>query len=203
MTTLEPTLETEMPLVSLPIAAQPAVADTIPLPKQSIEEWVSGASAKGKERFKSADLPLIHRYAEVWLAEAVELLRPTFRAAGHEIPPVHVSIGFTTTGYRFGSKRYTRGMCFARRMSIDGINEIYIAPVIQTAEGILDLLTHELIHAVLDCHHGHGPEFQKIATGVALVDAKNLKLRPMIKSMFEQRKLIAELGRFPRMGMHK
>jgi hypothetical protein len=168
-----------MSLASLPIAAQPALADAIPLPKQSIEEWVSGASAKGKERFKSADLPLIHRYAEVWLAEAVELLRPTFRAAGHEIPPVHVSIGFTTTGYRFGSKRFTQAMCFARRMSVDGINEIYIAPVIQTAEGILDLLTHELIHAVLDCHHGHGPEFQKIATGVALVVGRSQRVNEL------------------------
>lgn len=53
-----------------------------------------------KPRFRSNELPLMHRYAEVWLAEAVELLRPRFTDAGHEIPPVHVSIGFSCTGYR-------------------------------------------------------------------------------------------------------
>ena len=203
MTSEVETLVEAMLEEELASAEREALDGLAPLPKQSLESWINGTPAKGFERFRSCDLPLVHRFAEVWLAEAVELLRPTFRAAGHEIPPVHVSIGFTSTGYRFGSKRYTQGMCYARRLSIDGINEIYIAPVVKSAEGVMDLLMHELIHAVLDCKHGHGPEFQKIATDIFLVDAKNLTLKQTLKSMLDQRRLIAQLGRFPRKGMHR
>jgi len=159
-------------------------------------------AASVKPPFKSSGLPLIHRYAEVWLAEAVELLRPRFTDAGHEIPPVHVSIGFSCTGYRFGSKSYTQAMCYARRMSVDNINEIYIAPVIRSAEQVLELLTHELIHAVLDCHHGHGPEFQRIATDVNLLGARYPKPKSFIKGLLLERKLLKQLGRYPRGGMH-
>lgn len=202
MSTEEETLVEAMLEEEMACAERSALGDAVPLPKQSLESWINGTSAKGCERFRSSDLPLVHRFSEVWLSEAVELLRPIFRAAGHEIPPVHVSIGFTSTGYRFGSKRYTRGMCYARRLSVDGINEIYIAPVAITAEGVMDLLMHELIHAVLDCKHGHGPEFQKIATDILLVDAKKLTLKQTFKSMLDQRKLIAQLGRFPRKGLN-
>jgi hypothetical protein len=33
---------------------------------------------------------------------------------------------------------------------------------------VLDTLVHELVHAVDDCLHHHGPEFKKIATDVGL-----------------------------------
>jgi len=33
---------------------------------------------------------------------------------------------------------------------------------------VLDTLVHELVHAVDDCIHHHGPEFKKIATDVGL-----------------------------------
>ncbi len=202
MTSEAETLVEAMREEELACKERSVAGDVVPRPKQSLESWINCTPAKGCERFTSSDLPLVHRYAEVWLAEAVELLRPTFRSAGHEIPSVHVSIGFTSTGYRFGSKRYTQAMCYARRLSIDGINEIHIAPVVKTAEGVMDLLMHELIHAVLDCRHGHGPEFQKIATDVMLVDSRSMTLKQTMKSMIDQRKLIAQLGRFPRKGMN-
>ncbi len=160
------------------------------LPTLSLEVPLVGAAPAFKRGFKSGELPLIHRYAEVWLAEAVELLRPRFADAGHEIPPVHVSVGFSSTGYRFGSKSYTQAVWFARRMSVDNINEIYIAPVIRSAEQVLELLIHELIHAVLDCRDGHGPEFQRIATDVNLLGARYPNPRSFIKALLEERKLL-------------
>lgn len=201
MTNLAPTLAAEMPIASLTTAAQTAKVDGVDQPKQTLEEWGNSTPAKGKWRYKSSDLPLIHRDAEIWFAQGAELLRPTFAAAGHEIPPAHISIGFTSTGYRFGIKKDTQAMCFSRRLSVDGVNEISVAPVVKTTEGVMDLPTHEPIDAVLDCHHGHGLEFQKIATDVMLVDARNLTLKQTLKSMLDQRKLLADLGRFPRKGL--
>lgn len=41
------------------------------------------------KRLRNEDRPLIHKYAEVWLNEAVELLRPDFAEAGYEIHTSH------------------------------------------------------------------------------------------------------------------
>lgn len=62
-------------------------------------------TVKKPTRNKNEDRPLIHKYAEVWLQEAVELMRPQFAAAGYEIPPVHLSVGFSSAGYRVNTKR--------------------------------------------------------------------------------------------------
>jgi hypothetical protein len=41
-------------------------------------------------------------------------------------------------------------------------------PVLDEPVQVLDTLVHELVHAVDDCMHHHGPEFKKIATDVGL-----------------------------------
>ena len=39
---------------------------------------------------------------ERWLLDAIEAVAPLFRNAGHEIPPVKVSVGFPPTGGLIG-----------------------------------------------------------------------------------------------------
>lgn len=101
---------------------------------------------------------------EDWLLRAVDMLRPIFERAGFFVPPVKVSIGFTSGGTR---SRHL-GQCWASKCSADGTNQIFISPSESDPVEILDTLTHELVHAVDDCKSGHGEGFKKIALAIGL-----------------------------------
>ena len=101
---------------------------------------------------------------EQWLMRAVDHLLPIFERSGYSVPAVKVSVGFPSTGAR---GRHL-GQCWSTKSAVDGINQIFIAPHLQTPFDFLDTLVHELVHAIDDCIHHHGPEFKKIATDVGL-----------------------------------
>ena len=154
-------------------------------------------------RIKNEDRPVIHKYAEVWLNEAVELMRPRFAAAGYEIPPVHLSVGFSSVGYRVNTKRYNMGMCYARRMDKDGINQIFISPVLDEPITVLVTLAHELVHAIDDCKHSHGPVFQQISKDLKLTDCRAVNMMDYVETVKFYRWMLDQLGRYPRGGYHR
>jgi hypothetical protein len=160
-------------------------------------------TVKKRIRIKNEDRPLIHKYAEVWLHEAVELMRPKFAAAGYEIPPVHLSVGFSSRGYRVNTKRVIWGMCYTRCMDKDGINQIFIAPVLDDPITVLETLAHELVHAIDDCKHSHGPVFQKISKDLKLTDCRTVNMIDYLETVKLYRVMLDELGRYPRGGYHQ
>ena len=101
---------------------------------------------------------------EQWLMAAVEEIRPLFERMGYLVPVVKVSVGFPSTG---GKGRHL-GQCWSTKSAEDGVNQIFIAPHLQTPFDFLDTLVHELVHAVDDCESGHGESFKKIAKDVGL-----------------------------------
>ncbi len=101
---------------------------------------------------------------EAWLNQAVIYLIPLFQRIGLAVPMVRVSVGFPSTGIR---SRHI-GQCWSTSASEDGVNQIFIAPQESDPVKVLDTLTHELVHAVDDCKHGHGKEFKEIATAIGL-----------------------------------
>ncbi len=101
---------------------------------------------------------------ELWLQNAVDLVSPIFKNKGYTIPKVQVSCGFPSTG----NKSKHVGQCWGRSSTNDGTNQLFISPVLDEPVQVLDTLVHELVHAVDDCMHHHGPEFKKIATDVGL-----------------------------------
>jgi len=84
---------------------------------------------------------------ENWLLTGVDRLRPLFRAQGHEVPEVKVSVGWPATGQR----SRTIGECWPSKSAGDGLNQIFIVPSLGSPVEVLDVLTHELVHAVDDC----------------------------------------------------
>lgn len=160
-------------------------------------------TVKKRIRIKNEDRPLIHKYAEVWLHEAVELMRPSFTAAGYEIPPVHLSVGFSSSGYRINTKRFTMGTCCSRRMDKDGINQIFISPILDEPMDVLVTLAHELVHAIDDCKHSHGPVFQKISKDLKLVDCMAVNLFDFRDTLRSYQSMLDQLGRYPRGGYHR
>jgi len=101
---------------------------------------------------------------EQWLMRAVDHLMPIFERSGYAIPIVKVSVGFPSTG----AKGRHLGQCWSTKSAVDGVNQIFIAPHLQTPFDFLDTLVHELVHAVDDCQSGHGENFKKIALDVGL-----------------------------------
>jgi len=129
---------------------------------------------------------------EIWLQNAVEKVTPYFKQKGYQMPKVHVSCGFPSTG----NKSRHIGQCWARSSSSDGINQVFISPVLDDPIKVLDTLMHELVHVVDDCKSHHGPEFKKIATDIGLEGKmREAGAGPMLK---EQLKTIAQqLGKYP------
>jgi hypothetical protein len=154
-------------------------------------------------RVKNEDRPVIHKYAEVWLHEAMELMRPKFAEAGYEIPPVHLSVGFSSAGYRVNTKRLILGMCYSRRMDKEGLNQIFISPVLDEPLKVLVTLAHELVHAIDDCKHSHGPVFQKISKDLKLTDCMAVNLFDFRDTLRFYQSMLDQLGRYPRGGYHR
>ena len=103
---------------------------------------------------------------EEWLNAALAALRPWFQECAQvQIPSdTRVSVGFPGGG----SARKRIGECWARRMSKDNVNEIFINPTLSDPVQMLDVLVHEAVHAVDDCVSGHKGEFKRIAKDVGL-----------------------------------
>jgi hypothetical protein len=102
---------------------------------------------------------------EEWLVAAVAGLTPLFEAVGETVPAVRVSVGWP--GGR-GKKNSVIGQCWATSQSADRIAQVFISPVLDDASRVLDVLAHELVHAVDDCKSGHKAGFAKIAKGIGL-----------------------------------
>jgi len=105
---------------------------------------------------------------ENWLNSASELILDTIILPLTTLsrPLYRVSVGWPV-GSR-GSKNAAIGQCFNKASSKDLHNEIFIIPSIDDSLRVLDVLTHELIHAVDDCESGHRGTFAKLARQVGL-----------------------------------
>ncbi len=108
---------------------------------------------------------------EQWLTEAIEFFRPIFKAQGYDIPKVKVSVGFPSTN-PLGRRKRAIGECWPSAVSGDKHNHVFISPILHNPldkKGPLEVLVHELCHAVDDCKSGHGKEFGRIAKSMGLV----------------------------------
>lgn len=101
---------------------------------------------------------------EEYLEKAIEELKPLFKRNNYELPGVKVTCSWPGGG----SARTRIGECWARAASSADINEIFISPVIDDSVRALDILVHELCHAVDDCQNGHRKPFGRIARAVGL-----------------------------------
>ena len=129
---------------------------------------------------------------EIWLQNAVDLIAPIFKNKGYTIPKVRVSCGFPSTG----NKSKHIGQCWGKSSTNDGTNQLFISPVLDEAVQVLDTLVHELVHAVDDCLHHHGPEFKKIATDVGLQGPmREASAGPWLKEHLTT--IAKQLGKYP------
>ena len=129
---------------------------------------------------------------EQWLEAGVKHLGAVFAEAGHLLPAVKVSCSWPGGG----SAKKRIGECWARRMSAANVNEIFISPRIAEPVDALDILAHELVHAVDDCVHGHKREFVAIGKAVGLTGKPTqMKAGADLRAKLEQ--IAAKIGPYP------
>lgn len=131
---------------------------------------------------------------EEWLVAAVEALRPLFSALTDEtLPAVRVSVGWPGGN---GRKNSVIGQCWSTKVAADNVAQLFISPVLGDAVRVLDVLAHELIHAIDDCESGHKGRFAKIAKALGLTGKMTATVAgPELEA--ELRKIADELGEYP------
>ncbi len=129
---------------------------------------------------------------EQYLNEGVQHLATLFADKGYEVPEVRVSCSWPGGGSAL--KRV--GECWPRRLSAGNVNEIFISPRIDDAVKALDILAHELVHAVDDCQHGHRKEFTKIMRAIGL-EGKPTATHAGERLHDELASIVADIGEYP------
>lgn len=136
---------------------------------------------------------------EAWLTAIVRAFRPIFKAAGYELPDVRVSVGWP------GGKRSTKnavGQCWAAQSATDNRAQIFVSPVISDGRRAIDILVHELCHAVDRNVHGHTGEFVKIASAVGL-EGKPTETHAGPDLAERASGLVKRLGKYPHAELSK
>jgi len=134
---------------------------------------------------------------EQWLVLGMqELTSKVFQVENIEVPTdIKVSCGFPLTGGK-NSRKQTIGNCFSRSASKNEINEIFISPVLSESERVLDVLSHEMIHAIDDCQSGHKGAFRKMAKAIGL-EGKMTATTAGEKLTEKLKEIISRIGNYP------
>ncbi|WGH20336.1 SprT-like protease [Arthrobacter phage MaGuCo] len=134
-----------------------------------------------------------YKTREEWLVAAVSALTPLFETVGQTVPAVRVSVGWPGGN---GRKNAVIGQCWATGASADQVAQLFVSPVLDDAVRVLDVLTHELVHAVDDCKSGHKGAFAKIAKSLGLTGKMTATVAgDELKATLES--IAATLGAYP------
>tara|TARA_R100001510_G_scaffold46180_1_gene43049 strand:+ start:502 stop:1134 length:633 start_codon:yes stop_codon:yes gene_type:complete len=143
------------------------------------EEWLSGAVKE----------------LEPELTKQAQLLAGKYPHFNKPFPSVKVSVTQPTRGKAIGT-------CWSDKASSKGYCEIFISATEDNPMRVLDILTHELCHAVDGLISGHGTAFKRLAYAMGLTgkptatvasDEFKEKYKPVIKS---------KLGDYPHAKMN-
>lgn len=148
-----------------------------------------------RRRSTGANVDKINR--ESYLLASIDLIAPFFKESGNDIPPVRVSVGWP------GSRRgiHDLGSCWKKEASADGTFQIFVSPIIDDTVRALDILIHELCHAVTNCE-GHNDAFGLVARAVGL-DGK--LTATFAGDALRERlnvEVIAKLGKYPHSALN-
>lgn len=107
---------------------------------------------------------------EAWLLQAVALQTPLFTELGYKVPAIKVSCGWPSAR-GCSRKKIAIGECWDKSAASDRVAQIFISPrlkEVDTPQGVLSTLIHEVVHAVVGNKEGHNKVFGKCARGIGL-----------------------------------
>ena len=88
-----------------------------------------------------------------------------FEPAGYPLAPVRVTCEWPGSFVAY-TKRI--GECWPRSYDEYGANLVFVSPLISDPLIGLEILVHELVHAIDDCQSGHRGNFRLIAKAIGL-----------------------------------
>lgn len=133
---------------------------------------------------------------EEWLNAAAQAIRPIFDEAGADpYPKFRVSCGFPKGG------RKAIGQAWTPSASGDATAELFISPELDELAvvgkgAVLDVLAHELIHAIVGNEAGHKGPFRTLAKAIGL-EGKMTATVPSAALVDRLLELTAPLGPYP------
>jgi len=111
---------------------------------------------------------MTHDTREAWLNAGIAALRPHFGQAGYTVPDnVRVTCGWPSKS-ALARKNKRIGECWSDSASKGKVFEIFISPTLAEPVKVLDVLTHELVHATIGLKAKHGKVFKRCALAVGL-----------------------------------
>lgn len=118
---------------------------------------------KTKKAPRAAETGAKFATREEWLVEGAHAMRSLFDAQGADAyPRFRVSCGWPKGG------RKAIGQAWTPDASGDATAELFISPEIEDPVRVLDILMHELVHAVVGNEVGHKGPFRKLAKSLGL-----------------------------------
>ena len=107
---------------------------------------------------------------EEWLLAAIKLMTPLFKQHEYTVPEIKVACGWPSHGALSRRKRVL-GQAWCKTASKDNVAQIFISPYLEDVtapQGVLSVLKHEVVHAVVGNKEGHNKVFGKCARAVGL-----------------------------------
>ena len=104
---------------------------------------------------------------EDWLRGAATRLRAIVEAQGASVPPIRVSVGWSS---RLALSRRKRrvGECWPRETAGEDHAHVFVSPALAEPVEVLATLLHELCHAALRQGTGHKAPFKRLAVACGL-----------------------------------
>jgi hypothetical protein len=145
------------------------------------------------------NIKLKHQTREQWLEAAVRLMAPSFKAKEYEVPAVKVSCGFPS-GRALSRKKRAIGECWGKEITVDGVPQIFVSPLMKDSVEVLAILVHEVVHAVVGAAAKHGSKFRKCALAVGL-EGKMTSTHAGDELTEMAKEWTKELGDYPHAGL--
>lgn len=142
-----------------------------------------------------------YKTREEWLMAGVALCNKIFMDVGHTVPKnIRVSCGLPSKGAF--AKKQRIGECWSDSCSRGKMFEIFISPVLDDPCRVLDVLIHEIVHAIVGLKCGHRGQFKKVAVDVGLEGPmRSTHAGPVLKDRLNS--LNKTLGVYPHQQLTK
>ena len=138
-----------------------------------------------------------------WLQDSLpELQKSIFGPAKLTIPKkLRLNVGMMPG--KTGQNNRTLGVCYKAHVN-NGVNLITLNIATtdrENSERILDILCHEIIHAIDNNENGHGPVFKKMALAIGL-EGKMTATTATKKLTKKLAKVVKKIGEFPEQAIN-
>ena len=121
------------------------------------------------EQIDSLSRANIYEHRETWLHAAARALTQRLFEPAYEVPAnIRISCGFPSRNPLNGANKQALGQCWGDEKSADKHFEIFVSPVICTPMTAVEVLAHEMCHAVAGIDAKHGKLFREVATTIGL-----------------------------------